>query len=131
MIRCRNLIAPPSPAHLRTDFMDRKTILILIGCVVLWVLLNMAVNNPKWFPPVKVPVPATNAVAPQNVTGTNTATASTTAAGPTPAPPAIQSVARWIVDTNTPEQLIVITNNDARYTFTSYGGGVKTIELLK
>jgi YidC/Oxa1 family membrane protein insertase len=36
-----------------------------------------------------------------------------------------------IFDTNTPENLIVISNADARYTFTSRGGGLKTVELLK
>jgi YidC/Oxa1 family membrane protein insertase len=36
-----------------------------------------------------------------------------------------------IFDTNAPENLIVISNTDARYTFTSRGGGLKTVELLK
>jgi YidC/Oxa1 family membrane protein insertase len=36
-----------------------------------------------------------------------------------------------IFDTNTPENTIVISNVDARYTFTSRGGGLKTVELLK
>jgi YidC/Oxa1 family membrane protein insertase len=33
--------------------------------------------------------------------------------------------------TNLPEQLIVLTNGNARYTFTSRGGGLKTVELLE
>jgi YidC/Oxa1 family membrane protein insertase len=36
-----------------------------------------------------------------------------------------------VFDTNAPENLIVISNADARYTFTSRGGGLKTVELLK
>jgi YidC/Oxa1 family membrane protein insertase len=36
-----------------------------------------------------------------------------------------------IFDTNSPESLITISNADARYTFTSRGGGLKTVELLK
>lgn len=32
---------------------------------------------------------------------------------------------------NTPEQVIVLTNDNARYTFTSHGGGLKTVELLR
>jgi YidC/Oxa1 family membrane protein insertase len=36
-----------------------------------------------------------------------------------------------IFDTNSRENLIVISNADARYTFTSRGGGLKTVELLK
>jgi len=33
-------------------------------------------------------------------------------------------------DTNTPENLLVVTNTLARYTFTSRGGGLKAVELL-
>ena len=33
-------------------------------------------------------------------------------------------------DTNVPEQTIVLTNAHARYTFTSRGGGLKSVELL-
>ncbi|HUZ07250.1 MAG TPA: membrane protein insertase YidC, partial [Candidatus Paceibacterota bacterium] len=36
-----------------------------------------------------------------------------------------------IFDTNTPENLIVISNADALYTFTSRGGGLKSVKLLK
>jgi YidC/Oxa1 family membrane protein insertase len=36
-----------------------------------------------------------------------------------------------VFDTDVPENLIVISNADARYTFTSRGGGLKTVELLK
>jgi YidC/Oxa1 family membrane protein insertase len=36
-----------------------------------------------------------------------------------------------IFDTNAPENLITISNADARYTFTSRGGGLKIAELLK
>ena len=35
-----------------------------------------------------------------------------------------------VFDTNTPEKLLVITNARARYTFTSRGGGLKSVELL-
>ena len=35
-----------------------------------------------------------------------------------------------VFDTNTPEELRVVTNARARYTFTSRGGGLKSVELL-
>ena len=35
-----------------------------------------------------------------------------------------------VFDTNVPEQLLVLTNARARYTFTSRGGGLKLVELL-
>src|ERR1035441_5661108 len=46
----------------------------------------------------------------------------TTTATTTAAPP--------VFDTNAPEELLVITNARARYTFTSRGGGLKSVELL-
>ncbi len=36
-----------------------------------------------------------------------------------------------VVTANVPEELLTITNADARYTFTSYGGGLKLVELLR
>lgn len=36
-----------------------------------------------------------------------------------------------VFDTHTPEQVMVLTNQEARYTFTSHGGGLKLVELLK
>jgi YidC/Oxa1 family membrane protein insertase len=57
------------------------------------------------------------------------AAAPTTTASPTPVAPA------YVFDTNAPEHLITITisnaNMGARYTFTSRGGGLKLVELLK
>ncbi|MGH7990921.1 MAG: membrane protein insertase YidC, partial [Limisphaerales bacterium] len=51
---------------------------------------------------------------------------------PTPAATSTTTtVSTQIFDTNAPENLIVITNADARYTFTSRGGGLKSVELLK
>jgi YidC/Oxa1 family membrane protein insertase len=60
-----------------------------------------------------------------NIVSTPQATANQ-AAVPTTTATSIQ-----IFDTNAPENLVVISNADARYTFTSRGGGLKTVELLK
>ncbi len=62
-------------------------------------------------------------------------TASIPAATPAPTAPAanamtVMPAAPEIFDTNFPENLIVITNGRARYTFTSRGGGLKQIDLL-
>ncbi len=48
-----------------------------------------------------------------------------------PTIPATMTTAVQVFDTNAPENLIVISNADARYTFTSRGGGLKSVELLK
>ena len=57
----------------------------------------------------------------------------TTTASPVPSAPAATPV--FSFSTNAPEQLITITvsnaNMGARYTFTSRGGGLKLVELLK
>ena len=46
-------------------------------------------------------------------------------------PPTTTSAALgFSFDTNVPEQTIVLTNARARYTFTSRGGGLKSVELL-
>jgi YidC/Oxa1 family membrane protein insertase len=52
------------------------------------------------------------------------------AAGSNVALSAPAAAANVAFDTNAPEQLIVLTNADARYTFTSRGGGLKLVELL-
>jgi len=55
----------------------------------------------------------------------------TNAAAGSPAPTAAATVTTPIVfNTNTAEQLIVVTNAKARYTFTSRGGGLKLVELV-
>jgi YidC/Oxa1 family membrane protein insertase len=38
---------------------------------------------------------------------------------------------RVALNTNIPEDLVVISNENARYTFTSHGGGLKLVELVK
>jgi len=53
------------------------------------------------------------------------ATTVTTAVVPTPV-----TASGFSFDTNAPEQLLVLTNGRARYTFTSRGGGLKLVELL-
>lgn len=106
--------------------MDRKSIIIVIACIGLLVGWNMLVN--KLYPPKPVvqSVTGSNAVATAqpaltNATGTS-APASLTAAAATSIP--------FVAETNAPEQLLVITNENARYTFTSHGGGLQRIEVL-
>ncbi len=113
--------------------MDRKSFFLVALCVVAWLLLNQAIN--KYFPPTPAPPGGTNApAATQPMTRTNTPEAPAgTAAGTTATATATATVAgapQFIVDTNTPEQLLVATNEHARYTFTSRGGGLKLVELV-
>src|SRR5262249_5390475 len=57
--------------------------------------------------------------------GHSTTTVSPAQAEATVIPP------RPFANTNVPEELLVLTNDNARYTFTSHGGGVKLIELVR
>ena len=43
---------------------------------------------------------------------------------------AFTAAPEFVVNTEIPEQLLVVTNDNARYTFTSRGGGLKEVELL-
>jgi len=47
-----------------------------------------------------------------------------------PPPTVTATMATPVFDTNTPETLLAITNARTRYTFTSRGGGLKSVELL-
>jgi YidC/Oxa1 family membrane protein insertase len=113
--------------------MDRKSIIVIVGCIGLMFFWS-AVLVPKYFmteaPPRSL---ATNApaAAPTSTALESTNTATTT----TPPPPGAgaPSVAfvRPTFDTNSVEELLVLTNENARYTFTSRGGGLKDVQLLK
>src|ERR1019366_5389845 len=52
-------------------------------------------------------------------------TSTATAVAPTPV-----TTPGLSFDTNAPERLLVLTNDRARYTFASRGGGLKLVELL-
>ncbi|NOS71527.1 MAG: membrane protein insertase YidC [Verrucomicrobia bacterium] len=80
-------------------------------------------------PPKPLPPRDTNAIA----TAQSPAAPQTgaTPASATASPAAISTTAtRAPISTNTPEQLLVVTNENARYTFTSHGGGLKEIALV-
>jgi|ERR1051326_643583 YidC/Oxa1 family membrane protein insertase len=103
--------------------MDRTSIIVLIVCFILLMLWYPLVVN-KLYPPKPLPPRSTNAP-PASLAITNQSTTSTNppiAESPTPA---------VAINTNVPEQLEVITNENARYTFTSHGGGLKLVELVK
>jgi YidC/Oxa1 family membrane protein insertase len=105
--------------------MDRTGIIVVAVCAVLLVLwfveqeqfAKQQARYEQTHPPAK-PVngpAATNA-------GPAATSAMSSAPTSSPLPPSI---------TNQPEQTIVLTNDSVRYTFTSRGGGLKLVELLK
>ncbi len=106
--------------------MDRKSIIVIAICFALMLSWHWLAN--KIFPPKPAPPGLTNQQ-PASLTSTNQPTAPTPSA--VPGQPETPPAPRLVTNTNIPEQLVEITNTDAHYTFTSYGGGLKLVELLK
>jgi len=105
--------------------MDRKSILVLVvsfALILLW---------PKLMHELYPPPPAsTNSVAmPTNQPAANqpAANLSTSALPPT----TNASAAIPVMPSDAPEKLLVVTTEDAIYTFTSHGGGLKSVHLQK
>ena len=98
----------------------------MVACIA-FLFLWQGVLVPKYFME-KRPVSAANTNA-TPVAVSSATTNATTTASTTVVPAAV--LTRADISTNTPEQLLVITNENARYIFTSRGGGLKEIELVK
>jgi len=107
--------------------MDRKSIAVLVVCFLVLILWYPLVVN-KLYPPKPLPPGATN-----TVSSTFTSPSNTVATPPGPAPAAATGNAapRSVAAKGAPEQLLEVTNANAHYTFTSLGGGLKDIELLR
>jgi YidC/Oxa1 family membrane protein insertase len=101
--------------------MDRKSILILVVCVLLFFSWSGLVN--RLYPPQPIPE-GTNTVTNQVASGPSNAPVATTAATPAAAVAALP-------DSSVPEELAVLEDENSRYTFTSHGGGLKQAELKK
>jgi len=106
--------------------MDRNSIIILVVCFVVLMLWYPLVVN-KLYPPKPMPPRGTNAQL-TTVTGTNQGPAVTNPAVLAEAPTNSPILA---INANIPEELVAITNENGRYTFTSHGGGLKLVELVK
>ncbi len=107
--------------------MDRKSIPLVVAVILLLFVGTKLINHA--FPPVPVPASTNQIASATNAlpSGTNeTAQAAPPAAGAGPVAPA-----KFAVNQDIPEQLLVFSNENARYTFTSRGGGLQLVELLK
>ena len=105
--------------------MDRKSIIILVVCFLMLAAWMPLMN--RLYPPA--PRRAASDAPAAAAAGTNTSVAAERPAPVTPAAPA--SVPHAFLTAGAPEVILVLTNELARYTFTSHGGGLKTVELLK
>src|SRR6266850_4001310 len=105
--------------------MDRTSIIVVIVCFVL-IMLWSFVLMPKLYPVKPLPPGTTNASA-------ATLTATNEVATPPVQPPSLEAMpatSTLTANTNVPEDLVEVTNENARYTFTSRGGGLKLVELV-
>jgi len=110
--------------------MDRKSIVIVVVCFLLLVLWYPLFVN-KLYPPKPLPPGSTNALTALPATPSGSPSVSTSPATKTfPSAEAPLSIPSLGASTNEPERLVMLTNANARYTFTSYGGGLKVVELL-
>src|SRR3954451_18378211 len=106
--------------------MDRTSIIVLAICVIVMLSWTRVVN--KIYPPKPLPPGATNshqaAITSSNPgpTTTTTTTTSTTSAAPS-------GVSVPVANTNVAEEILPFDTEEARYTFSSYGGGLKLVEL--
>lgn len=106
--------------------MDRKAIIVISLSVVL--LFTWPALFRKLYPPQ--PVAEATAESANVVPGAIPTTASTNLSGPVLQAAPTNSTA-FVVPKNTPEQTVVLSNSVARYVFTSYGGGIKSVDLLQ
>lgn len=104
--------------------MDRTSILVVVVCLAL-MLLWIFVLVPRLAPTEPMPTVVTNAVVAGQTPVTTNATQTATSASP-----ATNVTAQIFVRPDAPEELLVVTNDNARYTFTSHGGGLKLVELV-
>lgn len=105
--------------------MDRKAIIVVSSSIV-FIILWVFVITPKYLmrpvPPRPTNVVATTASPTVAATNTNSSAIS---------PVANAAAAAPFVSASKPEETIEVTQGDARYIFTSHGGGLKEVELLR
>ncbi len=104
--------------------MDRKTIIVVVVCFVLMFFGSTVIN--KLYPPKPLPPEQANVV---TTPTTNRPAQLSTAPPVAPRAPAA-TLPKPTAPYSGEEQTLVVTNADARYLFTSQGGGLKTIELV-
>src|SRR6267143_6855272 len=107
--------------------MDRKSIIVVVGCIGL-IMLWVGVIVPRFLTPKPLPGGPTNTVTTAQTVATTSVTQTATSAPPTLAPVTAPKPAFLASGA---EEILVLTNDDARYTFTSLGGGLKRIELVQ
>jgi YidC/Oxa1 family membrane protein insertase len=109
--------------------MDRKTILIVLACMLVLIGSQWVIN--KIYPPVPKKAKPPPALAPTNAPEL---AATNVVAAIEPAPltnaPLAQKEEVPEQEERAPEQIVVLSNEFIRVEFTSWGGGIRSVELL-
>lgn len=108
--------------------MDKKSIIVVVICLLLIIFWYPLVN--KIWPPRPVE-PATNVVSSTPLQATNIAPATniTAQSQPIQLPPTEKETTSLPIPPDAKEQIEIIETDKARYVFTSFGGGLKYVEL--
>jgi YidC/Oxa1 family membrane protein insertase len=106
--------------------MDRKAIIVVsasLGFILLWSVVIVPKFLAKPLPPGAIPA--------ATVSSNNLAATATTNVPTAPALAASTNAVAPFVAPAAPETTLTLTNRNARYIFTSHGGGLKEIELVR
>jgi YidC/Oxa1 family membrane protein insertase len=109
--------------------MDRKSIIILVVSFILLMAWYPLIVN-RLYPPRPLPPGSTNIVS-SPYADTNAPLTVTTQAVPSMAQAPATPQIPFVTEPSAPEELLEVTNALAHFTFSSHGGGIKQIELLK
>jgi len=107
--------------------MDRKAILILVVSFALMIGWSWLVN--RIYPPQPIPLETnrlTSATS-QTAANTNASAAAAASSGVSTSAPSTGT----FVESEEPEKLLTIENDNVRVAFTPHGGGIKSVELKK
>jgi YidC/Oxa1 family membrane protein insertase len=108
--------------------MDRKSIILIVICALLIFAGRPLVDH--FFPPPPAPTNVVSQATNPLPESTNQLTAPSNQSAPVISG-AEPSAAAFVVQTNVPEHLLSVSNENARYTFTSRGGGLEEVELIR
>ena len=102
--------------------MDRKSVIVLVISFILLMIWYPLMN--RLYPPQPIPQRTNSVPGAANPTAAGT-NAPATASGASTS--GVQAGA--LVKSDSPEELVVVENDNVRCTFTSHGGGLKLVEL--
>lgn len=112
---------------------DRQTILVVLACLVALVTWQWLIH--KFFPPIPKrpqPVRMTNAVSEVPPVAPEAAAPTTAVEVAAPPPAIVATAAAEEPETPRPaEQVVVLSNAMVRVEVTSWGGGIRSVELLQ